>query len=70
MKSNLRLKLYIAALGIGMFMTASAFEFKFSFSVKGAGTKKVKQEKLPDGKPLIFPVDEFDLARNLKPAIA
>lgn len=44
--------------------------FQFSFSVEGAGTKKVKKEKLADGKPLIFPVDEFDLAEELKPAIA
>ena len=54
----------------GIFLTAPAFEFQFQISVSGAGTKEVKTEKLADGKPFIFPVDEFDLAENLKPGIA
>ena len=64
------LKSISGLLAVGLFVTASAFEFQFSFSVEGAGIKKVKKEKLADGKPLIFPVDEFDLAEELKPAIA
>ena len=67
---NDKLRWICLVLVAGAAIAASGFEFHFNFTAEGLGTKEVKKEKLPDGKPLIFPVDEFDLAENLKPAIA
>ena len=72
MASQVRLRLLpVLLLGAALSVArAPALEFQFHISVEGAGTRETKQEELPGGKPLIFPVDEFDLAGNLKPALA
>ncbi len=54
----------------GGLFTANALEFQFQVSVENAGTKIIGTKNLPDGKLLIYPGDEFDLAEKLKPAIA
>ncbi len=63
-------RIWIVALCIALVATAQAVEFSFTVSVDDLGTTEVVKDKLDDGTPFIYPVDEADLAVLVKPMIA